>query len=110
VRRLQFSVIVALLLVALVWCLYEIRTQARRSSVWIEVYARPVTICYSGPALRELVNVQLWPGGPVVMVKQVQEFKLPRRTSVHRDLEALPEEQKGDDDFAGEPKIGDLLP
>jgi hypothetical protein len=78
VRRLKLSVITLLLLVALAWWLYAIQSQARSSPTWIEVDARPRTICYQGPPLRELANVQLWLGGPGVKLMQERELNLPR--------------------------------
>ena len=53
-----------------------IQSEAEGSRPWIEVYARPRTICYQGPPLRERVLVQLWPSGPGFRLTQERKIDL----------------------------------
>jgi hypothetical protein len=68
--------IAALLLIALDWWIDAVQSQVGSSRPWIEVYARPRAICYQGPPLRELVHLQLWPGGPGVRLMQERRIDL----------------------------------
>jgi hypothetical protein len=76
VRRLKLFMIASLLVLALAWWMDMIQSQAGGSRPWIEVYARPRTICYQGPPLRERVLVQLWPGGPGFRLTQERKIDL----------------------------------
>jgi hypothetical protein len=76
VKRLKLFMIASLLVLALAWWMDMIQSEAGGSRPWIEVYARPRTICYQGPPLRERVLVQLWPGGPGFRLTQERKIDL----------------------------------
>jgi hypothetical protein len=70
--------VIALLLLAASagWC--ATRSQARGLRTRMEVYARPVAACYQGQPRREVLQVQLWPGGPGLKVTRERQIHLPR--------------------------------
>jgi hypothetical protein len=71
-------VITALLLIAPAWSLCAIQSRVRSSRIWMEVYERPRAASYQGPPRREVVHVQLWPGGPGLRLIQERSIQLPR--------------------------------
>jgi hypothetical protein len=71
-------VITALLLIARAWMLCAIQSRVRSSPIWMEIYERPRAACYQGPPRREVVHVQLWPGGPGLRLMQERSIHLPR--------------------------------
>ena len=78
-RRNRTSMMVtALLLIAPAWLLCAIQSRVRSSRIWMEVDVRPRASCYQGPPRREVVHVQLWPGGPGLRLLQERSIHLPR--------------------------------